>query len=120
MNKEGRSLEEFRRLFLKLNPGRKQHLKYYFMVAHPGTTMDEAAELAAFIRELERRGERPVEGVQVFTPTPMTRSACMYHTGRDPVTGEEVYVPRTYREKKEQRRMALGRAAGPGGPKKNR
>jgi uncharacterized radical SAM protein YgiQ len=122
MNKGGgrRELEAFRGLFLEGCGGRKQHLKYYFMVAHPGATMDEAAELAVFIRELQRRGERPVEGVQVFTPTPMTRSACMYHTGRDPVTGEEVYVPRTYREKKEQRQMALGRAAGPGGPRKTR
>jgi hypothetical protein len=35
----------------------------------------------------------------------MTRSTCMYHTGMDPVTGEKVYVPRTFAEKKAQKRL---------------
>ena len=110
MNKSGgrRRLEEFRKMFAEATAGRAgrtQHLKYYFMVAHPGTADKEARELAAFLRELEKSGENPVEGVQIFTPTPMTRSACMYHTGKDPLTGETVYVPRPYAEKKAQKRM---------------
>ncbi len=113
MNKSGgrRRLEEFQKLFDGLasgRGGRPQHLKYYFMVAHPGTSEKEARELADYLSGLELKGERPVEGVQVFTPTPMTRSTCMYHTGQDPVTGEPVYVPRPYAEKKAQKRM-LGR-----------
>ncbi|MBE3130197.1 MAG: YgiQ family radical SAM protein, partial [Acidobacteria bacterium] len=81
MNKSGgrRSLEEFRRMFAEMTvekgpagsgkrggaprrgrlAGRPQHLKYYFMVAHPGTTEKEARELAAFLRELEESGEKP-------------------------------------------------------------
>ncbi|MCX6568795.1 MAG: YgiQ family radical SAM protein [Candidatus Aminicenantes bacterium] len=132
MNKSGgrRRLEEFRRMFAEMTvgegprgsgkrggatrrgrlAGRPQHLKYYFMVAHPGTTEKEARELAAFLKELEESGEKPVEGVQIFTPTPMTRSTCMYHTGKDPQTGESVYVPRPYAEKKAQKRM-LGAAS---------
>jgi uncharacterized radical SAM protein YgiQ len=114
MNKEGRSLEEFRRLFLKVNRGRKQHLKYYFMVAHPGTTDADARALAATVRRLEREGEKPVEGVQIFTPTPMTRSTAMYHTGKDPMTGEKVHVPRSYAEKKGQKRLLVtGRESEP-------
>jgi uncharacterized radical SAM protein YgiQ len=131
MNKSGgrRRLEEFRKMFAEVTAekgpagsgkrggaqrrgrlaGRPQHLKYYFMVAHPGTTEKEARELAAFLKELEESGEKPVEGVQIFTPTPMTRSTCMYHTGKDPQTGEIVYVPRPYAEKKAQKRM-LGSA----------
>jgi uncharacterized radical SAM protein YgiQ len=110
MNKSGgrQRLEEFRKLFSSVvgrKGGRPQHLKYYFMVAHPGTSETEARELADFLRELERSGEKPVEGVQIFTPTPMTRSTCMYHTGLDPITGEAVYVPRPYAEKKAQKRM---------------
>jgi uncharacterized radical SAM protein YgiQ len=116
MNKNGgrRRLEEFRRVFADVTAGRRgrrQHLKYYFMVAHPGTTEKEARELAVFLREIEEGGEKPVEGVQIFTPTPMTRSTCMYHTGKDPVSGESVYVPRPYAEKKAQKRM-LGIASG--------
>ncbi len=115
MNKSGgrRRLEEFRKLFASVvgrKGGRPQHLKYYFMVAHPGTTEKEARELADFLKELERSGEKPVEGVQIFTPTPMTRSTCMYHTGLDPITGEPVYVPRPYAEKKAQKRL-LGQSA---------
>jgi radical SAM superfamily enzyme YgiQ (UPF0313 family) len=110
MNKSGgrKRLEEFRRLFASVagrEGGRPKHLKYYFMVAHPGTGDKEARELADFLRELERTGEKPVEGVQIFTPTPMTRSTCMYHAGLDPITGEPVYVPRPYAEKKAQKRM---------------
>ena len=111
MNKEGRPLEEFRRLFASINRGRRQHLKYYFMVAHPGSGEKEARELGREIRRLEKDGEKPVEGVQIFTPTPMTASTCMYHTGLDPITGEPVPVPRSYAEKKEQKRIALGGAA---------
>jgi len=113
MNKSGgrRRLEDFQKMFDGLTSGRggrPQHLKYYFMVAHPGTTEKEARELADHLRGLEAKGERPVEGVQVFTPTPMTRSTCMYHTGKDPITGETVYVPRPYAEKKAQKRMLGG------------
>ncbi len=107
MNKSTVPLEEFRRLFQKLSGDKKQHLKYYFMVAHPGTTLKEAKELAQYVQKLEVQGERPVEGVQIFTPTPMTRSTCMYYTGKDPETGKAVYVPRTFEEKKEQKRLLL-------------
>ncbi|MDD8015417.1 MAG: YgiQ family radical SAM protein [Acidobacteriota bacterium] len=135
MNKSGgrHKLEEFRTLFAAAaagradegrprragrqdrvrGGGRRQHLKYYFMVAHPGTTEKEARELAGFLQRLEKSGEKPVEGVQIFTPTPMTRSTCMYHTGKDPMTGKAVYVPRPYAEKKAQKRM-LGGVAGTG------
>jgi len=107
MNKSSLPLEEFRRLFQKLTGDKKQHLKYYFMVAHPGTTMKEAKELAEYIQKLSAEGEKPVEGVQIFTPTPMTRSTSMYFTGKDPETGQPVYVPRTFEEKKEQKRLLL-------------
>lgn len=107
MNKSTRPLEEFRRLFRNINRERRQHLKYYFMVAHPGTSAREARELARFLRKLEREGEKPIEGVQIFTPTPMTHSTCMYYTGKDPLTGEDVYVPRTFSEKKEQKKILL-------------
>lgn len=131
MNKGGgrKKLEEFRRMFAEAaaaggdetKRGRREggrgawrdrprHLKYYFMVAHPGTTDKEARELADFLKELERSGEKPVEGVQIFTPTPMTRSTCMYYAGKDPMTGEAVYVPRPYAEKKAQKRMLVSQA----------
>ena len=111
MGKRGglETLEKFRHAFQAVGAGSRgpQHLKYYFMVAHPGTSEKEARQLAAYVRKLERTGERPVEGVQIFTPTPMTRSTAMYYTGVDCATGLPVYVPRSYAEKKAQRRMLV-------------
>ncbi|MDY0232006.1 MAG: hypothetical protein RBR88_05950, partial [Candidatus Saccharicenans sp.] len=43
------------------------------------------------------------QGVQIFTPTLMTRSTCMYYTGVNPETGEAVYVPGCFAEKKAQK-----------------
>jgi uncharacterized radical SAM protein YgiQ len=105
MNKGRQPLEEFRRLFKTLSRGRRQRLKNYFLIAHPGTRDKEARELARYLRKLRKEGEEPVEGVQIFTPTPMTRSTCMYFTGKDPLTGELVYVPRSFAEKKAQKRL---------------
>jgi uncharacterized radical SAM protein YgiQ len=105
MNKGRQPLEEFRRLFKHLSRDKRQRLKGYFMVAHPGTGEREARELALYLRKLTKEGESPVEGVQIFTPTPMTRSTCMYHTGRDPLTGETVHVPRSFAEKKNQKHL---------------
>jgi radical SAM superfamily enzyme YgiQ (UPF0313 family) len=112
MNKTTRPLEEFRGLFRRLSRGRPQELKYYFMVAHPGTSEKEARELAQYLIRLEKEGGNPIEGVQIFTPTPMTRSTAMYWTGMDPLTGEAVHVSRTFQEKKAQKRMCPRPAGG--------
>ncbi|MBN1940123.1 MAG: YgiQ family radical SAM protein [Candidatus Aminicenantes bacterium] len=117
MNKDGGvAFERFRKAFRAADPAGRQKIKSYFMVAHPGCGPGEARELAREVRRLEKDGDRPVEGVQIFTPTPMTLSTAMYHTGLDPRTGEPVYVPRTFQEVKEQKRMLL--SARPGRPKR--
>ena len=81
--------------------GMKQFLVPYFMSSHPGSALKEAVDLAEFIRD---SGLRP-EQVQDFTPTPGSVSTCMYYTGIDPITGEDVYVPREHEEKKMQRAL---------------
>ena len=81
--------------------GMKQFLVPYFMSSHPGSTITEAIDLAEFIRD---SGLRP-EQVQDFTPTPGSVSSCMYYTGMDPFTGEEVYVPKSFEERKIQRAL---------------
>ena len=60
------------------------------MTGHPGCDLRDAVDLALFAKELGHFAEQ----VQDFTPTPMTRSTCMFHTGRDPATGEAVLVPK--------------------------
>ncbi len=79
----------------------EQYLVPYLMSSHPGSTMKDAIVLACFLKE---EGIRP-EQVQDFYPTPGTISTCMFYTGLDPYTLEPVYVPRTPKEKSEQRAM---------------
>ena len=80
----------------------KNKLSYYFIMCHPGSTMKEAEELARIVKKL-----KCPDAVQMFTPTPMTVSTCMYYTGLDPKTKKEVYVPYTYLEKKKQKRLII-------------
>lgn len=79
---------------------KRQYLLPYFMAGHPGCSLQDMVELAEFIRDANLYTEQ----VQDFTPTPMTRSTCMYHTGLDPDSLEPVHVPRD-REKKIQRAL---------------
>lgn len=106
MNKPGERFAEFVRAFGRLNRGTGQALRYYFMVAHPGDGPGEARLLADRAARLGN-----VEQFQLFTPTPMTDSTCMYWTGLDPRTLEPVPVVRDYRTKKEMKRMMLDAVA---------
>lgn len=81
--------------------GKKQYLVPYLMSSHPGSTIKDAIELSVF---LKKEGMHP-EQVQDFYPTPGTISTCMFYTGLDPETLEKVYVPRTPKEKAEQRAL---------------
>jgi hypothetical protein len=71
------------------------------MSSHPGSTLKEAVELAEYLRDLRYMPEQ----VQDFYPTPSTISTCMYYTGLDPRTLEEVYVPKSPHEKAMQRAL---------------
>lgn len=90
---------KFKRINQKL--GLKQYLVPYFMSSHPGSKLEDAIELAEFIRDM---GYHPQQ-VQDFIPTPGTLSTCMWYTGIDPLTGEKVYTAKTYEEKLMQRSL---------------
>lgn len=95
--------ERFKKRFYELTESidKKQYLVPYLMSSHPGSTMSDAIKLSLF---LKREGLHP-EQVQDFYPTPGTVSTCMFYTGLNPYTMESVYVPRTPREKAEQRAL---------------
>ncbi len=92
-------VEKFFRINREL--GKEQYLVPYLITGHPGSTLDDAIELALYLRQT---GYVP-EQVQDFYPTPGTLSTCMYHTGIDPRTMEPVYVAKTPREKAWQRAL---------------
>lgn len=86
---------------LSKSAGKEQYLVPYLMSSHPGSRLEDAIELAQF---LKKRKIRP-EQVQDFYPTPGTISTCMFYTGLDPYTMKEVYVAKTPEEKAMQRAL---------------
>ncbi|MGN0534672.1 MAG: YgiQ family radical SAM protein [Eubacterium sp.] len=80
---------------------KEQYLVPYLMSSHPGSTLDDAIELALFLKKNHIRPEQ----VQDFYPTPGTISTCMFYTGLDPYTMEEVYVAKSEHDKALQRAL---------------
>ena len=103
-----RVYQEFLKKFDLYNrkSGKQQYVLPYFMSSHPGCTLKDAVELAEYIRDM---GFIP-EQAQDFYPTPSTVSTCMYYTGKNPLTGEKLHIPRGTREKAMQRALIQYRA----------
>ena len=95
--------DAFCRRFEKINDSlhMDQYVVPYLISSHPGSTLNDAIQLAESVRDM---GYMP-EQVQDFYPTPSTISTVMYYTGLDPRTMEQVYIPRTYHEKAMQRAL---------------
>jgi len=98
---------EFLKEYEKINKehGTKKNLVPYFIAAHPGSTKSDMEETKKFCRD----NKLFVNLTQVFTPTPGTLSTATYYTGENPITREKVYVPRTFREKKDQKNILLNK-----------
>jgi uncharacterized radical SAM protein YgiQ len=94
-------LQRFREQSQKL--GKKQSVIPYFISSHPGCTLDDMIDVALFLKEHNLR----VEQVQEFTPTPGSLATCIYHTGRDPFSGEIVHVPLNANERRQQKALLL-------------
>ncbi|PLX99518.1 MAG: YgiQ family radical SAM protein [Desulfuromonas sp.] len=94
-------LDEFRRR--NREHGLRQAIVPYLISAHPGCTLNDMVDVALYLKRHDLR----VEQVQDFTPTPGSLSTCIYHTGKDPVTGQPIYVPRTAKEKRLQKALLL-------------
>lgn len=108
MGKPNREIyERFVKRFYEINRklGKEQYLVPYLISSHPGSDLNDAIELAEYLRDIRYTPEQ----VQDFYPTPGTLSTCMFYTGLDPRTSpdparmEKIYVPRTGREKAMQR-----------------
>nr|MBF0221690.1 YgiQ family radical SAM protein [Desulfobulbaceae bacterium] len=103
MGKPGSSeLLKFKKKFDQLSSGagKKQFLTYYFIAAHPGSTLEDMTKLKSFcFKELNCSPEQ----VQIFTPTPSTYSTLMYWTERDPFTGKKLTVEKSAARKENQK-----------------
>lgn len=81
--------------------GKEQYLVPYLMSSHPGSTLQDAVELALFI---QREHLHP-EQVQDFYPTPGTIATAMFYTELDPYTLQPVYVAKNPHDKAMQRAL---------------
>ena len=104
MGKPSRKVyDKFSEKFYSINKklGKKQYLVPYLMSSHPGSTLNDAIELALYLKQHHMHPEQ----VQDFYPTPFTLSTCMFYTGLDPLTMKEVYIPKDMNEKQMQRAL---------------
>jgi len=104
MNKPNNALyNKFVDKFYELNKeyNMNQYIVPYLISSHPGSTLSDAINLACYLKENNINPEQ----VQDFYPTPSTLSTCMYYTGKNPITNEEVYVCKNPHEKRMQRAL---------------
>lgn len=81
--------------------GLKQQLIPYFISSHPGSQLEDMADLACQTKDMGFQ----LEQVQGFTPTPMTVATVIYYSGYHPYTLKKMYTARTPREKEDQHRF---------------
>ncbi len=81
--------------------GKEQYLVPYLMSSHPGSGLDEAIELALYLKAHKLSPQQ----VQDFYPTPGTLATAMYYTGLDPRTMQPVFVAKTPQQKAMQRAL---------------
>lgn len=81
--------------------GKEQYIVPYLMSSHPGATLQDAVELAIFIKKEHLHPEQ----VQDFYPTPGTIATAMFYTELDPYTLKPVYVAKNPHDKAMQRAL---------------
>ena len=81
--------------------GKEQYLVPYLMSSHPGSRLQDALDLALYLK----RGGYSPEQVQDFYPTPGTASTVMFYTGIDPFTNKKVFCETDYHQKQLQRAL---------------
>ena len=92
-------LEKFNKVNKSL--GKDQYVVPYLMSSHPGCTLDDAIELAEYLRDINHQ---PLQ-VQDFYPTPSTLSTAMYYTELNPYNFKKMYVPKNREDKAMQRAL---------------
>ncbi|BBE31914.1 UPF0313 protein [Tepiditoga spiralis] len=100
MNKPDFSItEKFIETFKKLNKesGKKQFFSAYIIAAHPGSTLEDEKYLK---KRLNKSFGFTPNQVQIFTPTPSTKSTTMYYTEKDPNTNKKIFVEKNEKKRK--------------------
>ncbi len=102
MNKDNSAFDRFLEYFKSVNKKTGQSLKYYLMIGHPG---DDEIEIKILLDKVGKL--KNIETFQIFTPTPMSVSSCMYYTGMNPFTMQPIKIVYDYHTKKKMKTMML-------------
>ncbi|MDD3589395.1 MAG: YgiQ family radical SAM protein [Thermoguttaceae bacterium] len=97
--------EQFCDLYMETSRrlGKEQYLVPYLIAGFPGCTLRDMVEVAEYLKKNDIRPEQ----VQDFIPAPFQLATCAYYTGIDPVSSEQVYVPKGLRERRLQHALLL-------------
>ncbi|MDR2286435.1 MAG: YgiQ family radical SAM protein [Prevotellaceae bacterium] len=89
-------------IFDKLNRQKnyRKQLIPYFISGLPHCKENDMRQLAAIMSQMNYK----LEQVQSFTPTPMTLASTIFYTGKDPYTGEKIYIAKSKDERKKQQK----------------
>ncbi|OQY36428.1 MAG: YgiQ family radical SAM protein [Spirochaetaceae bacterium 4572_7] len=100
---ENSVFSSFAKKYKELNDefGKNQFLVPYFISSHPGATLNDAVELAEYLRDTGLRSDQ----VQDFIPTPGTLSTAMFYSGYDPSTMKRIESALTIHDKALQRAL---------------
>ena len=98
------SYDKFKQMFDRFakEAGKELYLIPYFIAAHPGTTDEDMMNLALWLKRNKLRADQ----VQTFLPSPMSLSATMYHTDRNPLkpirraNGDTVFTAKGIRQRR--------------------
>jgi uncharacterized radical SAM protein YgiQ len=104
-----RIYEKFKELYEKTNSelNMRQYLVPYLISGHPGCTLNDAIELAVYIKNNRVMPEQ----VQDFYPTPGTVSTTMYYTGIDPFSMQKIHVPDKMEKRMQRALLQFGKPA---------
>ncbi|HPO94621.1 MAG: YgiQ family radical SAM protein [Elusimicrobiota bacterium] len=81
--------------------GKEQYLVTYFISAYPGTTLDDAIDMAVF---LKKHNLKPLQ-INDFLPAPGEYATAVYYSEINPENMEKVYVPKKDSERKLHRAL---------------
>ena len=104
MNKSSfRVYERFSKRFKDLNERlhKKQFLVNYIITGHPGSTLNDELALSERLASMNIYPEQ----IQDYIPLPMTVSACMYYTEKDPFSGKRLHVIKSMRDRLQARAL---------------
>ncbi len=94
---------EFKKHFNEFSKkaNKEQYLVTYFISAFPGTTLNDAIDMAVF---LKKHNLKPLQ-INDFLPAPGEYATAMYLCEKDPQTGAKIYVPKKEFERKLHRAL---------------